>query len=917
MHQELRQFFSDTVNSNTNVRHKAEEELKKIECRPDVLKLILNNLIKDPDLMVKQASSIFLANKIAEHYTKDEMSSFISELEENILNYMVLSTDNSEKMLYEKVLITVFDKADTPKIERIITQASHFIKTNEVEKVTTGIKAYETVFKSNAMRMCLLPIFNVMFVMNGESFNVKFQEAIRAKQFGLAKSFMKVVARTYKTYNLPPMMLTVSVFQIYFRLALNIVTMEKQEDEGFIKLKKWALFFLYSSTNKGIKNYFKSEELCNFIREEQTIKVLVNAFMTVVSEYKVKKIAHEKYLIHTSSFFEVVASSKYTKSVLEGSVDQIMFNFVIPAYTFNDELETVFELDPENYLGERYNFVMDKTRGAISSLFSSIVNQNRNLEGHLMNFLVQNLYSNSVDPKVKYGILGLLAEVQKSMTRVLGEDNFCKFIEGFIRPTLLSGNLFMTSQCFYFMSLSEDVKMKPEQMVDLMQIVFKFSNHENAALQVESCLSMAFFFYAESLRSHLKSIMPGLLDRILKYNKQYLLESLNSLMDLIISNFSDFITDYAPVFTTTIMQNIENLWEDKENADKLVSISNYLQSIDRLVVASSEQPSIVKDIYNLTVGIIYKIFKENELELFQEGLDLMNTFLYTLEEVDGKGYEIFKAVVSVDKDELILYPDELADFMDNFVSFGGEKMINQEVLVIYFNIFKMFFCGEEDLYDEDLYAACGTINSLLMYAGPQTVRTSPQFVPSVVQAILSKYEAVEELGTSPVIHVLEVLMNCFTVQPQETLAVLGTSQNFIFDKICFYSVSFKRVVDKKIFIVFIATLFKLNLTVDIGKFNTAFINVFTTLPEAIRKRNVLMDEEDEDEEDEDEEYDDLYEDIYSANPLDKLDVYEYVRNMLTNLHENSIGQLAIKSMKPEQIEAIKTILGRPQEKQKL
>ena len=56
--QELRKIFADTINPNTLVRNQAEEKLKQISKNIDVYICIQNNLINDPDIMIRKSATI-------------------------------------------------------------------------------------------------------------------------------------------------------------------------------------------------------------------------------------------------------------------------------------------------------------------------------------------------------------------------------------------------------------------------------------------------------------------------------------------------------------------------------------------------------------------------------------------------------------------------------------------------------------------------------------------------------------------------------------------------------------------------------------------------------------------------------------------------------------------------------------------
>ena len=88
---------------------------------------------------------------------------------------------------------------------------------------------------------------------------------------------------------------------------------------------------------------------------------------------------------------------------------------------------------------------------------------------------------------------------------------------------------------------------------------------------------------------------------------------------------------------------------------------------------------------------------------------------------------------------------------------------------------------------------------------------------------------------------------------------------------------------------------KLDLNINLEHLNEAFTEIFVSLPDAIKKRNKIKEDEakelEETEDDEDEGYgseeseytlESLEEDIYFETVLDTFNAYDYVRNILTD-----------------------------------
>lgn len=914
--QELKKLFLDTMNPNTNIRNTAEQTLNECVKNVDVLKCIHEEIVKDDNLMVRKASGIFLVNKLTELYDEECIRQFILYFEQNVFEHVIYAKNKHESEIYENLLKMFYTKAKDEKVKYIATQIGESFSQPDIEKVKAAFIGVAMLFKAECYGSVLKHSLDIIFGTYGQAFGNALKNVIQSENWTLAHQGMKSVHRAYALYNIPSALCEISVFNFYIEQALNLTKLKKYEDDEFIKTKKWAYAFLYNITKKACKKYFKKNDMSKHVQNDTFMVGVANIFMEVVDEYKSNTVPIDQYLAYTAQFFDVMSSCKDTKNIFGNYVQKLLYDFIIPCFKYDDSTEMLFEGDQVGYLSERYNFSSKLIRATISTLFYSIIKHNKAYESHLVGILVQLYNDSNTDVKVKYGLLGLMAEVTTQMHKVLGEQNFYNFCVNTLKTILLNGPAFMVSQAFFFMNLCTEVNLKKDDFHSLMQLVFKFTQNENIALQVESTLAMQFFFDSEQCKKQLEAVIPGLLETVLKYNKLYPSESLSSFMEYIVEMFDDVVVDFAPRFAATIVSSINDILGTDD--PDYYQISTYITSIDKFVVASSDRPPILKSLYDVAIGMIYTIFKNNTYEIYEETLDLMNTFLFALETVDERAYEIFKEVVKTDPDELCMYPEELEIFFDNYISYGGEKMVNLEVLAAFQKIFTLFYSSAEEdgIYAEDCIVACNIINALLIYAGKSVVNCDNTFIPKIVNQVLASMTNVLSEKILCIVSVLDLLMNCVVVDPVGSFNAIGGYKKKFLEKIWENSYNFKRVIDKKIYLLFIKTLYQFNAdeSINYTEMNKSFVHVFTTLPAAIQKRNKLIEDEDLDEMEED---DDAFEDVNTYTAYDEIDAYEMVKGMLSAPTPGSVGQNALSKMGQQEISAIQVILCNPQEKQKL
>ncbi|OQS54546.1 importin [Ecytonucleospora hepatopenaei] len=928
--QKLRSLIVDTLNSDTNIRNAAEQQLNTCVKNVEILKCIHENLIRDENFMVCKASGIFLVNKLREIYEENEIQQFILFFEQHVFEHLVYAKTQNELDVYKKLLCVFFEKAKEEKVKFILHQVGASFTQKEHEKIRAGLIALNVFFDSEVYGSVLVQSIKACFSSYGNAFAEVVQMSTQSNNYEFQKLIFEILHKIYDMYNIPTELCEISVFNFYIEQALLVVRGMEYKNLEFVCAKKWAYVFLQNATKKGIKKFFKSSELNKHVQNENFILGVANVFSSVIDEFKNNNTPEEDFLVSAAQFFEVLCSKNdETKTIFKNYLQKVVYEFVIPCFKYDEQTEALFEADPTAYLNERYNFSTKQLRANISQLFYSIVKYNKTFEGPLIELLIQLLNDNNTQMEIKYGALGLLSEVSSQTQKVMGEEGYYTFLVNLIQKILASGNLYMASQLFLYMSLCPELNLKKNDFEVLLKEVFRYAQHENIALKVESTLAIQFFFASEDCISQIHAFVPGLLETVLKYNRLYPSEALSSFLEYIVECFDDVMVDFAPRFVTTIIGAINDLL--KEGEVDYYQTSTYITTVDKFVQAASDRSNILNNLYEISVGVIYMIIKNEHFDLFSETIALMNSFLFAMEKVDDRAYEIFKAVISTDSDELCMYIEEIEMFMDNYVSFGGDAMINSEVLAAFNKVFDMFFiCDDvEDggFYSRDVIAACNIINALLCYRGSLVKSCQGNFIPNIVNKVLGMFSNIMDDSIPCIVNVLDLLMNCIVVDTANCLSVIGDYKAKFYAKIWENSYNFIRVIDKKIYLLFINAIFTLPVdgSIDMQEMNKSFVHVFGTLPGAIQKRNKMMDGEYDDEDEEKENDDDFYdsddsklhEDIYTYSEYDKIDVYSLVKNMLSNVVPGTVGQNLLSSMQQQQISVIQKILCNPQEQQKL
>lgn len=929
MDQNLKQLFLQTTSSSGAIRNAAESQLKSLEKNTEFLNYVRNVLMKDQDRILQQISSLYFMNAIEKHWKTPELKGVITDLENNILSLLLIE-DKYPKLAYQKILQCALENSNKKTILQIFTSSGDFLSSEDIHQNRAALTLFEEVFGSDSLRFNMEDILDVMFNTFGAVFTTKFTGYLVARKFSCAGSCMKILTKSYSQYRLPVFLDTLNVFTGYVQLAIQILNMKGETGDGFQKMQKWAAVFIYKAANKGLKKYYKNAVFVQFIRDPSTLELFYNTFNKLLNDYITQSPLHSRIPVIVANFFSLFAGSKRARQFIKGNYMLLISSFILPVQSYDEDMKDAFENEEDTYLQARYNFFNGDLRSATTELFDEILRCDKEIEISVISSMKMFLDSgiNEANAATIFGVIGLLADSQRSFMRSISNEEFHQFLVGYIFPALDSPYLFLRSQALYFLSLTESIEIVDGHVYEALKKIFDMTNGDNNILSVEACLSLNAFFYIKSLHPLFKPIIPSLFEKILAFTKKYFLESLSTLCDSIIDCFTDEITNYAPLFVQTICSSFMDHIESEKN-DKLATISGCLSTIEKLVMTADDKPEIVLSIYQSVSTIIYYVFKNQKVDFFQECFDLMNSFFYVLRCINESMFEIFVLSLSVNKEELCLYPREICDYIDNFLTYGGEQIIIPKTLELIYNCIDIFMpinSEECEIYDEDIEAACRIIDSLMLNCGRVVHQLNQNLIPALLHKIITNYDFIATYDSLPVF-ALNSIENCFIISPEIALNTLSTFTESFFSELDAHKNKFIRVYDKKLFLLFVGSLFKLKVinSIRYESFCALLAHTIATLPDAIKKRNKLKEKEEKKRDISDEEDDDddseceagaVYEDIYFETILDKFDAFAFTRDTLSSISPGTVGERVIATLNSSQVAQIKQTLESPHEEQK-
>lgn len=933
MKEETRQIFSQTISSDINRRRSAEATLGELEGQPGFVMSLPETCMSDSDPIIKRASTIYFKNTIIKQWSNREFEEVRRYLMENILD-LFLGGDEITRVSYDAILVHMFNTEKLESLNGLFQKAGGFMKTSDMNHMFTALNMYERVFDAEKIKYNLEQVLEVVFSTAGNSILEKMHGILEAKNYGIARIGMVVLAKSYCYYSIPDFLSGVGVFSYVFNLALQVMSLKNMEDEGFLETKKWAAYFMYKSCSKGVKKFYKNNELSEYVRDPYRFQTVYSTFMMMIQERTEYTVEIELYAV---DFLVLLTSDPEFFRYMEPDLSYLISGYILPQYSLSGEEEDDFENAADKFLREKYNFFGNDLRGSLNTLFCEIVTRVRQKQEVLhgiANYLISILNAWRENPthenvRAAYGALFLVASVKTTLIKKM-KNVFEHVVSGYVLPSLRGNSLILRSQACYFLSLIDDnLSIGGGQIYEALEDVHNLMKSNHSVLKVEATLAMSFFLSNENVSRRFKPLIPETVESILSLSNVYDIEPLSVLLDSVIEHYPEEISNYAPELVGSISKIVfshlmgDAAGEPEEN--RLMVISGFLRSMENLVLSLSHGSPVLKQTYMNTYDVLMYILREAKSDFYQEVLDIFNSYVFMMKEIEGSMWGLFQMVLRLPSDELTVYSSEVADLIDNFVTYGKTSIIESEMVGdIYSIISKLCLCNEENFFDDDFISGCRIIESMILNIGGELLNKDPARLSFFLSVAISGRRMIDESGPG-IIYVVELVMNCFILKPKETIQILQ-EQDYLhefFESLFEHKNKLKRVHDKKICTLFLGTVCRLQEGeipgLDVQKLNRTLVLTITSLPSAIKLRNQMKDNDSvagSSSADSNEEYDAsddgymdmLEEDIYFETALDHFEPFGYISSILSSPAPGSYANRMISIMTDQQKESVAAVL---------
>ncbi|KAG0442444.1 putative importin [Dictyocoela muelleri] len=901
MNPNLQQIFLDTIDVDAKKRISAEKQLEALRTEPKFILSLPQTYMASSNPIVAKVSSIYYKNSVISEYNKS-LCGNKKQIIDSIMNYML--QDHRNFNTHKEVLGHIFSVEHFNDIQGIIESMVVFSESNDENAFRAAITAMKILIEKDKIKYRSGETLDAVFEKMGPIILKKFKIYFEHKKYEFVKMIMIVFTLAHEGFYIPKFITNIDVFSIIIEMTMNILRDLTDDIENW-QARQYASSFICKATNRSIKSYYKNKMMAAHLLENSRFSEIYEIMKLIFNSKKDTK----ETIYNAVEFVLLLASEEKYFHLILNDIFFLIFEVILPSHAFTNEEQIEFVEQPDAYLKSKYNYYANDIRCSAGALFAEIINRvtdKPNIFSEIYNslfkiFIEHEQHLTATSAVQKYAALFLIVNITDSIIK-LKKDTLKVLITNVIYKDLDSPYPFLQSQCLYSLQFFEGKMFENEYTAIALDRVLSFLNGDSEVLKVDAVLTIPYFMNCQSVHQTIKQNIQIVIQTLILMSNKYGLESLTDTLELIISSYPNEISYFAPQLTETLSNTVITQLQNAD--DRLATISGFLRTISDLVLSLPNQKQILYEMYLKSYPSICYIFKNQCADFYIEAIDLVSNFIYGFKQIDNTMWDLFQIILRIDKNEIINVSEEISCLIDNFVTFGSQLLTTNHLDKIY-QIIEYLCIQEEDyLFDDDFICGCRIIETILLNMG--YVAKDPQRIEFFISMINSNYEHIDtEIST--IVFGLEVIMNCIIINREESLKILMklNLMNAITDIYKFKS-KFTRVHDKKILILYVCEMMKINkeqaqslYKLNYKQLNEVLVFAIKTLPSAIENREKLKRQENEEassiqndsieDYDDYQETDDLEEDLSFETPLDNFNVYGYCKEMFTNIQNESVG----------------------------
>ncbi|KIX05540.1 uncharacterized protein Z518_06412 [Rhinocladiella mackenziei CBS 650.93] len=896
---DLRATIQSTLSADTGIRSQAEIALKGAEQHPGFIGALLDILQSEQDPGIRLSTAVYLKNRISRGWaTENTPHQPVSEPERKPFRDRLLPVLSTSPPLIRAQLVPILQtilQYDFPtKWPELMDITLQLMNTQDAHSVYAGLQCLLAVcrtyrFRAGEERANLDKVVNVAFpTLLGIGNELVNETSLEAGEM------LRICVKCYKHavyYGLPQPLQTHQATVDWCTLFLTIIAKEPpecamaedpedRERNHWWKARKWS----YANLNRLFVRYGNPSGLSSSQEKElgEFPKNFITNFAPEILKGYLGEI--EKWvggnhwlskpsLSYTLIFLEECVKPKAMWDKLKPHMDGLIRHLIFPVLCQTDEDMELFTDNPQDYLHRKLNLYEEVSAPDMAATnFLIALTKSRKQQTYVILSYVNEVvtrYESAPDdqknPREKEGALRMIGSLASV---ILGKkspiaDQVEYFFVRHVFPEFRSPHGFLRARACETMEKFEQLDFKDQNnLMTIYRNILESMADPELPVKVMASLALQPLIRHDAIRIAMQSNIPQIMHQLLKLMNEVDVDALSNVMEDFVEVFAEQLTPFAVALSEnlrdTYLRIIKEILERNEAKanengepgygdyldDKAIAALGVLQTIGTLILTLEATPDVLLLLETILMPVI-TITLENKLyDLYNEVFEIIDSCTFASKSISDTMWQAFELMHKTFKDGAELYLEDMLPALDNFVSYGQQRLIDHPPYLAAIAGMVRDIFADPKVGGVDRICGCKLAEAMMLnLRGGPIDSYIPTFVTLPMEVLTSPQQ--KTIMKSYKIHLVEMVINAIYYNPILALQVLEShAWTNKFFSIWFGSIdSFRRVHDKKLCIAAISALLTIRAdqvpqSVQTGwpRLLTGATYLFRTLPAAIKQR---------------------------------------------------------------------------------
>jgi importin-7 len=895
---DLRTTIQHTLSADATIRTQAEAALKQAEQHAGFIGILLDILQTEQDAAVRLSTAVYLKNRISRGWAVEHTPHEpISEPERKPFRDRLLPILSTTPPIIRAQLIPILQtilQYDFPgKWPELMDITLQLMTTQDANQVYAGLQCLLAVcrtyrFRAGEERQNLDKVVTVAFpTLLGIANRLANETSLEAAEM------LRICVKCYKHavyYGLPVPLQTHQATVEWCTLFLTIISKkppetamledgDERERSHWWKARKWS----YANLNRLFVRYGSPQALSTAQEKEygDFSKNFITHFAPeILKGYlsEIEKWVGGQYwlskpsLSYTLIFLEECVKPKAMWDLLKPHMDSLIKHLIFPVMCLSDDDLELFEDNPADYLHRKLNYYEEVSAPDMAATnFLIALTKSRKQQTLVILSYVNEVVSryeiapdDQKNPREKDGALRMIGALSSV---ILGKkspiaDQVEYFFVRHVFPEFRSPHGFLRARACDTMEKFEQLDFKDSNnLLTIYQNIIQSMADPTLPVRVEAALALQPLIRHDAIRVAMQSNIPQIMHQLLQLMNEVDVDSLSNVMEDFVEVFAEQLTPFAVALSQnlrdTYLRIVREILDRNEarNAesgethndyldDKSIAALGVLQTVGTLILTLEATPDVLQLLETILMPVITITLDNKLYDLYNEIFEIIDSCTYASKSISPTMWQAFELMHKTFKDGAELYLEDMLPALDNFVSYGQQRLIEHPPYLAAIAGMVRDIFADPKVGGVDRICGCKLAEAMML-----NLRGGPidSYIPTFVQLpmeVLTGPQA-KTIVKSYKLHLVEMVINSLYYNPVLALQVLesnGWTNKFF--SIWFGMIdSFRRVHDKKLCLAAICSLLVVRpdhipQSIQVGwpRLLTGATFLFRTLPAAMKQR---------------------------------------------------------------------------------